>query len=37
MFVQARNFLLVDLRDFFSGLVSGGQKSSENDQLAGHF
>ena len=34
-------FLLVDLRDFFSDLGSGGQKkykkSSENDQLTGHF
>ena len=39
---QARILLLVDLRDFFSGLGSGGQeknkqKSSENDQLTGHF
>ena len=26
-------FLLVDLRDFFSDLGSGDEKSSENDQL----
>ena len=36
-----QNFLLVDLRDFFSDLVSGDEKkkkkSSENDQLTGHF
>ena len=35
-------FLLVDLREFFSDLGSGGRKknklkSSENDQLTGHF
>ena len=32
-------FLLVDLRDFFSDLGSEGRKkkSSENDQLTGHF
>ena len=32
-------FILVDLRDFFSHLGSGGRKkkSSENDQLTGHF
>ena len=39
---KARIFLLVDLRDFFSDLGSGGtkkkkKKNSENDQLAGHF
>ena len=31
-------FLLVDLRDFFSDLECGDKKkSSENDQLTGHF
>ena len=31
-------FLLVDLRDFFSDLGSGWRKkSSENGQLTGHF
>ena len=34
-------FLLIDLREFFSDLGSGGPKkkykSSENDQLTGHF
>ena len=40
---KARIFLLVDFRDFFSDLGSGGRKkikkkkSSENDQLTGHF
>ena len=38
---DARFFLLVDLRDFFSDLGSGDgkkkKKSSENDQLTGHF
>ena len=40
-FHKARIFLLVDLREFFSDLGSRGQKkrkkSSENDQLTGHF
>ena len=35
------DFLLVDSRDFFSDLWSGGEKkgkkSSEKDQLIGHF
>ena len=30
-------FLLVDLREFFSDLGSRDKKSSENDQLTGHF
>ena len=39
---QARIFLLVDLRDFFFRFRVGRtkknkQKSSENDQLTGHF
>ena len=40
---KARFFLLVDLREFFSDLGSGGgdekykEKSSENDKLTGHF
>ena len=35
---KARFFLLVDLLEFFSGLGLGGRKkSSENDQLTGHF
>ena len=39
---KARIFLLVDLREFFSDLGRGGgrkknKKSSENDQLTGHF
>ena len=40
---NARSFLLVDLRDFFSDLGLGrgdektNKKSSENDQLTGHF
>ena len=39
---MARNFLLVDLRDFFFRFMVGGQKNknkkgSENDQLTGHF
>ena len=35
---MARFFLLVDLLEFFSDLWSGGRKkSSENDQLTGHF
>ena len=41
-FSSVRYFLLVDLQDFFSDLGLGGpkiknKKSSENDQLAGHF
>ena len=40
-FVKARLFLLVDFRDSFSDLGSGAKinklKSSENDQLTGHF
>ena len=38
---KARIFLLVDLRDFFRSKVGGSKnkikKSSENDQLNGHF
>ena len=40
---KARIFLIVDLREFFSDLRSRGtekeinKKSSENDQLTGHF
>ena len=36
---QARFFLLVDLREFFFRSRVGGtkKKSSENDQLTGHF
>ena len=40
---KARFFLLVDLREFFADLGSGDgkkekrKKSSENDQLTGHF
>ena len=36
---KANFFLLVDLREFFSDLGSGGRKkkSSKNDQLTGHF
>ena len=42
MLLYGQNFLLVDLRDFFSDLGSGDErkkkkKSSENDQLTGHF
>ena len=42
MTVRPDIFLLVDLRDFFQILGSGGRKkndkkSSENDQLTGHF
>ena len=40
--IEARIFLLVDLRDIFFRFWVGGrkkikQKSSENDQLTGHF
>ena len=40
---KVRNFLIVDLREIFSDIGSGGRKkkkekkSSENDQLTGHF
>ena len=38
---MARNFLIVDLREFFFRFRVGGRKkikkSSENDQLTGHF
>ena len=36
---EARIFLLDDLREYFSDLGSGDEKtkSSENDQLTGHF
>ena len=36
---KARIFLLVDLREFFFRVRVGGdeKKSSENDQLTGHF
>ena len=36
--VLGQNFLLVDLLDSFSDIGSGGtKKSSENEQLTGHF
>ena len=35
---KARFFLFVDLQEFFSDLGSGDEKkSSENDQITGHF